>query len=57
MQFKEVIGQSTVKPQLNQMLAEGRIPHALLFAGPEGSGKLLMALALAQRFACKFVTP
>ncbi len=57
MQFKEVIGQSTVKQQLKKMLAEGRIPHALLFAGPEGSGKLPMALALAQRLLCKNVTP
>lgn len=35
-----------------RMLGEGRVPHALLFAGPEGSGKLPMALALAQRLLC-----
>ena len=57
MQLNEVIGQSAVKLQLKKMLAEGRIPHALLFAGPEGCGKLPMALALAQRLLCKNITP
>lgn len=53
MQFNEVIGQTAVKQQLKQMLAEDRMPHALLFAGPEGSGKLPMALALAKRLLCQ----
>lgn len=35
------------------MLSAERMPHALLFAGPEGTGKLSMALALAQRLLCK----
>ncbi len=52
MQFNDVIGQNQVKQQLKQMLAENRMPHALLFAGPEGCGKLPMALALAQRLLC-----
>lgn len=52
MLFSDVIGQTAVKAQLNRMLTEGRMPHALLFAGPEGCGKLPMALALAQRLLC-----
>lgn len=52
MRFNEVIGQNEVKQQLFRMIAEGRVPHALLFAGPEGVGKLAMALALAQRMLC-----
>lgn len=56
MQFNEMIGQTAVKQQLKQMLTEERMPHALLFAGPEGCGKLPMALALAQRLLCQHPT-
>lgn len=56
MTINEVIGQPLVKQQLHKMLTEGRVPHALLFAGPEGSGKLPMALALAQRLLCQHPT-
>lgn len=56
MQFNEVIGQTAVKQQLKQMLTEERMPHALLFAGPEGCGKLPMALALAQKLLCQHPT-
>ena len=57
MRFSEVIGQEAVKQQLQRLLKENRMPHALLFAGPEGTGKLPMALALAQRLLCKSPTP
>ena len=53
MLFSDVIGQKEVKQQLNHMLTEQHVPHALLFAGPEGCGKLPMALALAERLLCK----
>lgn len=56
MRFDDVIGQNKVKQQLRRMLAEDRIPHALLFAGNEGCGKLPMALALAQRLLCQHPT-
>lgn len=52
MKFSEVIGQSDIKQQLRHMAASGRLPHALLFSGPEGSGKLPMALALATYVLC-----
>lgn len=52
MQFSDVVGQAEIKQQLRHMLEEERVPHALLFAGPEGTGKLPMALALAQRLLC-----
>lgn len=57
MQFSDVIGQSEAKKQIQRMLADQRVPHALLFAGPEGCGKLPMALALAQRLLCQTPTP
>lgn len=47
MQFSEVIGQNDAKQRLLQMVSEQRIPHAILFCGPEGSGKLALALAFA----------
>lgn len=56
MRFDDVIGQNMVKQQIKRMLAENRMPHALLFAGPEGCGKLPMALALAQRLLCQHPT-
>jgi DNA polymerase III subunit delta' len=52
MLFKDVIGQDTIKQQMLRSVAENRVSHALLFAGPEGCGKLPMALALAQYLNC-----
>lgn len=47
MQFDKVIGQSEAKQRLRQLVDEKRIPHALMFTGPEGSGKMALALAFA----------
>lgn len=47
MDFEDVIGHSEVKKHLLEGLHHGRIPHAQLFAGPEGCGALPMALAYA----------
>ncbi len=52
MQFSEVIGHSGLKKQLIQTIHEGRIPHARLFYGPEGNGKLALALAYATYLSC-----
>ena len=45
MHFSSVIGQDIIKQQLKSLLQSGKMPHALLFAGPEGCGKLPTALA------------
>ena len=50
--FKDVIGQEATKKRLIQSVNEERISHAQLFAGPEGSGKLALALAYAQYISC-----
>lgn len=50
--FKEVIGQESVKQRLKQEVQEGRIPHAQLFCGPAGAGKLPIALAYARYLCC-----
>ena len=52
MLFKEIIGQEEVKQQLRLSVREGRIPHAQLFAGVSGIGKLQLALAYAQYVNC-----
>jgi len=52
MKFSDVIAQTSVKQQLQRQLAADRVPHALLFAGPAGTGKLPMALAMASALLC-----
>ncbi len=52
MLFKEIIGQQAVKDRLIRSIKEGRISHAQLFLGPEGSGSLALALAYAQYISC-----
>lgn len=47
MNFSSVIGQDEAKARLRQLVDEERIPHALMFTGPEGCGKMAMALAFA----------
>lgn len=53
MLFSDVIAQDSIKARLGRLLATGRVPHALLFAGPAGTGKLPMALALASALLCR----
>jgi len=53
MQFEEIVGQQEVKRQLIQSVRGGRISHAQLFLGPEGSGSLALALAYAQYVSCE----
>lgn len=52
MQFKEIPGQKKIKQRLINTVKENRISHAQLFLGPEGSGKLPMAIAYAQYICC-----
>ena len=52
MQFKAVIGQESTKRKLIQAFAEDRIPHAQLFVGPPGNGKIALAVAYAQYINC-----
>ncbi len=53
MQFKDIVGQESVKQRLIKSAKEGRIPHAQLFTGPEGTGKLALAIAYAQYINCQ----
>jgi DNA polymerase III subunit delta' len=52
MEFSKIIGQDYIKNHLKRSVDLGRIPHAQLFIGPEGSGTLPMAIAYAQYILC-----
>ena len=52
MKFADVIGLDTVKQRLVKTVRDSRVSHAQLFIGPQGTGKLPMALAYAQYINC-----
>lgn len=47
MQFSHIIGQQQVIQQLQEMVHQNRLSHALLFIGKEGTGALPLALAFS----------
>ncbi len=53
MLFSEILGQEHIKNHLTKSADFGRIPHAQLFVGPEGSGTLPMAIAYSQYLLCQ----
>ena len=53
MLFKDIIGQKDIKQDLIDTVRNNRISHALLFYGPEGSGKLSIAISYAQYINCE----
>ena len=57
MQFKEIIGQESIKRHLIQTVEENRVSHAQLFLSCDGSGALLLAIAYAQYINCLNRTP
>jgi DNA polymerase-3 subunit delta' len=54
--FLRLIGNNTAKDLLTRLLTAGRVPNALLFAGPEGVGKKQFAFELARAFVCQSPT-
>ncbi len=57
MNFSQIPGQKAVIDRLRSSVAENRVSHALLFYGPEGSGKFAIALAFARYISCEKRTP
>jgi len=53
MLFSEIIGQQEIKKRFIRTVTEQRIPHAQLLRGPEGIGKLALAIAYAQYICCE----
>ncbi len=56
MKFRDIPSHESVKRQLRDMVADGRVPHALLLHGPAGSGKFMLARAFAQYLHCESPT-
>ena len=53
MKRKEVIGQEEVWQRLITMVREDRLPHAIMRCGPQGCGKMALALAFASYLICQ----
>jgi DNA polymerase-3 subunit delta' len=51
--FGEILGQESALTLLRRCLASGRLPHSLLFSGPEGVGKSTVARLLAATLLCE----
>ncbi len=53
MQFREVVGQQAAKNGIIYAAISGKLPHAMLLLGREGTGGLPLALAVAQYLFCE----
>lgn len=53
MSWSSIINQHRVKTLLRSLRESGRLPHALLFHGPEGVGKEAAAIELARSLNCE----
>ena len=53
MKFSDIPGHKIVIEKLLRSVSEERVSHAQLFSGPQGSGKLALALAYAQFVSCE----
>lgn len=53
MQFKDVIGQESIKRYLLKSAQSDQVSHAQLFLGAEGSGNLALSIAYAQYLQCR----
>jgi len=52
MRFSDVIGQKDCQERLLDMAREDKVPHALLLCGPQGCGKMAVAIAFASYLLC-----
>lgn len=57
MKFSQIPSHANVKRQLRDMVADKRIPHALLLHGPAGIGKFMLARTFSQYLHCQSPTP
>src|SRR5262249_22013890 len=55
--FSDILGQTAALDVLTRAYAAGRLPHALIFAGPTGVGKGTTARALSAVLLCEHPTP
>ena len=52
MYFRDIIGQTDIKRHLIESVQKGFVPHARMFYGAEGVGKLPLAIAYARYLNC-----
>jgi len=57
MRFSEIVGYQEIGERLRAGAQSGRVAHAQLFDGPEGSGAFALARAYAQYLHCEQPTP
>jgi len=57
MKFSDIPADNSIKQKLIQTIEDQRVSHAQLFYGPEGSGKLALAIAYAQLINCPAPLP
>lgn len=57
MPFRDLKGHRAQQTLLARALVRQALPQSLIFAGPDGVGKRLMALAVAQRLNCLTAAP
>jgi len=50
--FREFLGNETVVRRLREAIGAGRLPPAMILAGPRGAGKYTLAVKLAQAVNC-----
>lgn len=50
--FEHLVGNQHIKEVAARLIASGRVPNSMLFAGDEGVGKRLFALEIAKAFVC-----
>lgn len=50
--FDTLVGNDQVKAIIRRLMAGGRVPNSLLFAGDEGVGKRQFAIEIARSFVC-----
>ncbi len=53
MLFKDIIGHKEIINKLIQTVTDNRVSHAQLILGPEGSGKLALAIAYSRYLNCE----
>lgn len=57
MPFRDILGHRAQLTLLARAVSRGALPQSLMFTGPEGVGKRMVATALAQRLNCLTVPP
>ena len=51
--FKDIVGQDSIKEYLQNAIVQEKVSHAYVFVGDEGSGKKMMARTFAKALMCK----